>query len=42
MRKIWQDEAWEDYLYWHLTDRNILNLINWLIADIERNGYLCI
>ncbi len=24
MRKIWQDEAWEDYLYWQRTDRNIL------------------
>ena len=42
MRKIWQDEAWEDYLYWQRTDRNILKRINRLIADIERNGYRCI
>ena len=34
MRKIWQDEAWEDYLYWQRTDRNILKRINRLIADI--------
>ena len=42
MRKIWQDEAREDYLYCQRTDRNILKRIDRLIADIERNGYRCI
>ena len=42
MRKIWQDEAWEDYLYWQTHDKQILKRINRLIQDIERNGYHCI
>ncbi len=29
--------AWEDYLYWQLTDKNILKRINLLIKDIKRN-----
>lgn len=42
MKKVWQDEAWEDYLYWQSHDKKILNKINRLIRDIERNGYNCI
>lgn len=38
MQKIWQDEAWEDYLYWQTQDRKTLKRINQLIQDIERNG----
>ncbi|MBQ8942039.1 MAG: Txe/YoeB family addiction module toxin [Firmicutes bacterium] len=41
MRKIWHDEAWEDYLYWQTQDKKTLKKINRLIADIERNGYNC-
>ena len=38
MRKVWSDEAWEDYLYWELQDRKTLKRINLLIKDILRNG----
>lgn len=39
MRKIWSDDAWEDYLYWQTQDKKTLKRINKLIQDIERNGY---
>lgn len=39
MKKIWQDEAWEDYLHWQTQDKKTLQKINRLIKDIERNGY---
>ena len=39
MRKIWFEEAWEDYLYWQKTDKQTLKKINELIKDSERNGY---
>ena len=31
MRKIWSDEAWEDYLYWQEQDKKKLKKINSLI-----------
>lgn len=40
MIKIWDDEAWEDYLYWQTQDRKTLKRINLLIQDIDRNGNL--
>lgn len=39
MNKIWQDEAWEDYLFWQTQDRKTLKRINLLLQDINRNGY---
>ena len=39
MTKLWQDEAWSDYLYWQTQDRKTLRRINKLLQDIERNGY---
>ena len=39
MKKIWDDEAWEDYLYWQTQDRKILKRVNLLLQDIDRNGY---
>jgi toxin YoeB len=39
MIKLWQDEAWEDYLYWQTQDKKTLKRINKLLQDIERNGY---
>ena len=36
--KIWSDDAWADYLYWHSQDKKTLKRINMLIQDIERNG----
>ncbi len=41
MKKIWQDAAWSDYLYWQSQDKKTLKKINALIQDIERNGYNC-
>ena len=38
MKKLWDDEAWEDYLYWQSQDRKTLKRINTLLKDIERNG----
>lgn len=39
MNKLWQDEAWEDYLYWQTQDRKTLKRINLLLQDISRNGH---
>lgn len=39
MIKIWQDDAWEDYLYWQSQDKKTLKRINQLLKDIDRNGY---
>ena len=35
----WSDKAWEDYLYWQSTDRQILKRINTLIKDIRRTPF---
>lgn len=39
MSNLWQDDAWEDYLYWQTQDRKTLKRINLLLQDISRNGY---
>lgn len=39
MIKIWDDEAWDDYVYWQTQDKKTLKKINSLIKDIDRNGY---
>lgn len=39
MRKIWFDEAWDDYLYWQTQDRKTLKRINILLKDIERENF---
>jgi toxin YoeB len=39
MKKIWFDEAWDEYLHWQAEDKKTLKRINKLIKDIERNGY---
>ena len=39
MKKIWFDEAWEDYIYWQNQDKNTIRRINSLIKDIERNKF---
>lgn len=36
MKKIWFDEAWNDYLYQQTQDKKTLKRINNLIRDIER------
>lgn len=41
MRKLWHDEACEEYLYWQSQDKKTLKKINRLLTDIDRNGYQC-
>ena len=31
--------AWEDYLYWQVTDKSVLKRINLLIRDIQRDPF---
>ncbi len=31
MRKVWFDEAWEDYLYWQTQDKKTLKRINLIL-----------
>ena len=39
MKKIWFDEAWEDYTYWQMQDKRTLKRINLLLKDIERGNF---
>lgn len=39
MKLVWSDEAWEEYIYWQSQDKKTLKKINYLIKDIQRNGY---
>jgi len=41
MKKVWSDEACEEYLYWQTQDKKILKKINTLIKDTDRYGYHC-
>ncbi|SDI00091.1 toxin YoeB [Arthrobacter subterraneus] len=38
MKLLWDEAAWEDYLWWQTEDRKILKRINSLIHDVQRNG----
>ncbi|XGU47615.1 Txe/YoeB family addiction module toxin [Fusobacterium necrophorum subsp. funduliforme] len=42
MRKIWHNEAWEEYIDWQTKDKKTLKKINNLLKNIDRNGYHCI
>ena len=39
MKIVFLSDAWEDYLYWQLTDKTVLKKINGLIKEIERQPY---
>ena len=39
MIKSWHETAWLDYENWQKQDKKTLHRINFLIKDIERNGY---
>lgn len=39
MRLLWEDRAWEDYLYWQIQDKKTLKRINALIHDMKRTPY---
>ncbi len=36
MKTVFDEAAWEDYLYWQKTDRKVLQRVNSLIRDIQR------
>ena len=39
MMVSWAETAWEDYLYWQQTDKQILKRIHVLIKDIQRQPF---
>ena len=39
MIKSWDDEAWDDYLYWQTQDKKTLKRINNLLKDIDRQHF---
>ena len=39
MKKIWFEEAWEDYVYWQTQDKKTLKRINQLLQDISRSNH---
>ncbi len=39
MKKIWDENGLEDYVYWQSQDRKTLKRINELLRDIERNPF---
>ena len=39
MKLLWEDRAWEEYLYWQAQDRKTLKRINLLIKDIQRDPF---
>lgn len=39
MQQKFSDHAWDDYLYWHETDRKQVRRINILIEDIRRHPF---
>ena len=41
MRLIFADAAWEDYLYWQHQDRKMVDRINKLIREIQREPFSC-
>ena len=39
MRLLWDERAWEEYLYWQTRDKRTLKRINLLIKDIQRSAF---
>jgi toxin YoeB len=39
MKLLFHDQAWEDYLYWQQTDKQLLKRINMLIREIQREPF---
>ncbi|WP_127842683.1 Txe/YoeB family addiction module toxin [Actinomyces wuliandei] len=38
MAVAWDNDAWEDYLWWQKQDRKTLRRINQLLRDIQRDA----
>ena len=39
MKLKWDEDAWDDYLYWQTQDKKTLKRINALLKDIMRNPF---
>lgn len=39
MRLLWDERAWDEYLYWQVQDKKTLKRINALLKDIQRNTF---
>ena len=39
MKILWEEKAWGDYCQWQQEDKKILQKINSIIKDIQRNWY---
>ena len=39
MKLKWDEDAWNDYIYWQTQDKKTLKRINSLIQDIMRNPF---
>lgn len=39
MKKLWFDEAWQDYLHWQQQDKKTIKRVNALLKDIERTPF---
>lgn len=39
MRLLWEERAWNEYLYWQTQDKKLLKRINVLIKDIQRTPF---
>lgn len=39
MKLKWDEDAWNDYLYWQKQDKKTLKRINALLTDIMRNPF---
>lgn len=39
MKIVFQEESWDDYLFWQKNDKKLFKKINELIKDTQRNPY---
>lgn len=39
MKLVWAENAWDDYLFWQIQDKKILQRINTLIKAIQRDPF---
>ena len=39
MKLVFADEAWEDYLYWQKQDKRMVERINKLIREVQREPF---
>jgi len=36
---LWDATAWDDYLYWYKTDKNVIKRINKLVKECQRTPF---